>query len=244
MCEISTAGIFCASSPRIDQEYFKAADELTGMETSRFVQDIIQDLAPIQDGIIRGKLLRTLAEKLKVDEEDLFERLEREIRRGSRRFMDKDQPRKVESEQMYDSLSSQTQKAQMELVKIMASANVTTRHLVRDSVELELFSEPILYRLAEILMPIYEEIDHAAVVDQFEDKNERELVTKILMDELFETDLEIAISDYVKVLRFTPVKEQIKELRLEIRELERQGEDQTEKVLELTRLQKEMNGMK
>ena len=54
------------------------------------------------------------------------------------------------------------------------------------------------------------------------------------MDELFETDLEIAISDYVKVLRFTPVKEQIKELRLEIRELERQGEDQTEKVLELT----------
>jgi hypothetical protein len=81
-------------------------------------------------------------------------------------------------------------------------------------------------------------------VDQFEDKNERELVTKIFMDELFETDLEIAISDYVKVLRFTPVKEQIKELRLEIRELERQGEDQTEKVLELTRLQKEMNGMK
>ncbi len=219
-------------------------DEFTGIEASRFVQDIIQDLAPIQDGIIRGKLLRTLAEKLKVDEEDLYERLEREIRRGSRRFMDKDQPRRVESEQMYDSLSSQTQKAQMELVKIMASANVTTRQQVRDSVELELFSEPILYRLAEILMPLYEEIDHVAVVDQFEDKNERELVTKIFMDELFETDLEIAISDYVKVLRLTPVKEQIKELRLEIRELERQGEDPTEKVLDLTRLQKELNGMK
>ena len=31
MSEITTAGIFCASSPRIDQEYFKAADELTGI---------------------------------------------------------------------------------------------------------------------------------------------------------------------------------------------------------------------
>ena len=31
MSEISTVGIYCASSPRIDQEYFKAADELTGI---------------------------------------------------------------------------------------------------------------------------------------------------------------------------------------------------------------------
>jgi hypothetical protein len=126
----------------------------------------------------------------------------------------------------------------------MAGTNESARQLVRDSVELELFSEPILFKLAEILMPIYKEIDHAAVVDQFEDKSERELVTKILMDELFETDLEKAISDYAKVLRLTPIKEQIKELRLEIRELERKNEDPTEKVLELTRLQKELNGIK
>ena len=31
MSEITTAGIFCASSPRIDREYFKAADEITGI---------------------------------------------------------------------------------------------------------------------------------------------------------------------------------------------------------------------
>ncbi len=31
MSEITKAGIFCASSPRIDQEYFKAADEVTGI---------------------------------------------------------------------------------------------------------------------------------------------------------------------------------------------------------------------
>ena len=31
MSEITTAGIYCASSPRIDREYFRAADELTGI---------------------------------------------------------------------------------------------------------------------------------------------------------------------------------------------------------------------
>ena len=31
MSEITTVGIYCASSPRIDQEYFKAADELAGI---------------------------------------------------------------------------------------------------------------------------------------------------------------------------------------------------------------------
>ena len=31
MSEITTVGIYCASSPRIDKDFFKAADELTGI---------------------------------------------------------------------------------------------------------------------------------------------------------------------------------------------------------------------
>jgi DNA primase len=215
-------------------------NELSGIEQSQFTREVLQNISEIDDGIIRSKLIRTLSEKLQVREEELYKNLEEQSYRR-RTTQTEFAPDPSESENQFTSL---VQKAQLGLIKIFINGDRPEQQSIRNLVAIDQFTDPFLKRLAEILFPIYDTIDFAAVIDKFEKKSEQELVAKILMEESYEVDHEKEMTDYIKVLRLAPLKKQINDLRLTIRELERKGEDPMDTVLELSALQKELNGMK
>ncbi len=129
-------------------------------------------------------------------------------------------------------------------MKLLASDDPQIRQVVRDSIDINLFSESILKKLAEILMPLYEDINFSSIVDQFENKQEREVVTKILMEDKPHESPELEVADCMNVLKSFPIKEKIKAVRFKIRELEQRGDDPIEAVMEEAQLQQELRDLK
>ena len=215
----------------------KNVERLSSAEQSQFVNDILFAIAGIGDSIIRNSILKNISQRLQIDENELLQRLKREQNRQRTRV----QENYVDEQPL--EFSSLIQKAQLILVKLLASDNPQIRQVVRDNIEINLFSEPVLKKLAEILLPLYEDIKFSSIVDQFENKQERELVTKILMEDRPQESPEIEAADCMNVLKSYPIKEKIKAARFKIRELEQRGDDPIEAVMEEAQLQQELRDL-
>lgn len=217
----------------------KNVESISSAEQSQFVNNILFAIAGIGDSIIRNSILKNISQRLQIDENELLQRLKREQSRQRTRVQydntDKEQPLEF---------SSLIQKAQLILVKLLASDDPQIRQVVRDNIDLNLFSESVLKKLAEILLPLYDEIKFSSIVDQFDNKQERELVTKLLMEDKPQESPEIEVADCMQVLKSYPIKEKIKATRFKIRELEQHGDDPIEAVMEEALLQQELRDLK
>jgi hypothetical protein len=201
------------------------------------VNDILFAIAGIDDSIIRNSILKNISQRLQIDENELLQRLEREQNRQRTRVQENS------TDEQPLEFSSLIQKAQLILVKLLANDNPQIRQVVRDNIDLDLFSESVLKKLAEILLSLYEDIKFSAIVDQFENKQERELVTKILMEDRPQESPEIEVVDCMHVLKSYPIKEKIKAARFKIRELEEHGDDPIEAVMKEAQLQQELRDL-
>ncbi len=216
----------------------KNVNDLSSAEQSQFVNDILFAIAGIGDSIIRNSILKNISQRLQIDENELLKRLKREQTRQRTRV----QENQVDEQPL--ELSSLIQKAQLILVRLLASDDPQIRQVVRDNIEIDLFNEPVLKKLAEILLPLYEDIKFSSIIDQFENKLERELVTKILMEDKPQESPETEVADCMHVLKSYPIKEKIKATRFKIRELEQRGDDPIEAVMEEALLQQELRDLK
>jgi len=216
----------------------KNVNTLSSTERSQFVNDILFAIASIDDSIIRNSILKNISQRLQIDENELLKRLKREQTRQRSRV------REEQVDEQPLEFSSLIQKAQLILVKLLASDDPQIRQLVRDNIVIDLFSEQILKKLAEILLPLYEDINSSSIIDQFENKKERELVTKILMEDMPQEDPKQEITDCINVLEAYPIKEKIKATRFKIRELEQRGEDPIDVVMEEALLQQKLRDLK
>lgn len=217
----------------------KNVESISSAEQSQFVNNILFAIAGIGDSIIRNSILKNIGQRLQIDENELLQRLKREQSRQRTRVQydntDEEQPLEF---------SSLIQKAQLILVKLLASDDPQIRQVVRDNIDLDLFSEPVIKKLAEILLPLYEDIKFSSIIDQFDNKQERELVTKLLMEDKPQESPEIEVADCMQVLKSYPIKEKIKATRFKIRELEQHGDDPIEAVMEEALLQQELRDLK
>jgi DNA primase len=216
----------------------KNVNDLSSAEQSQFVNDILFAIAGIDDSIIRNSILKNISQRLQIDENELLKRLKREQTRQRTRV----QENQVDEQPL--ELSSLIQKAQLILVRLLASDDPQIRQVVRDNIEIDLFNEPVLKKLAEILLPLYEDINFSSIIDQFDNKQERELVTKILMEDIPQESPEMEVADCMNVLKSYPIKEKIKATRFKIRELEQHGDDPIEAVMEEALLQQELRDLK
>ncbi|MBU0528617.1 DNA primase [bacterium] len=217
----------------------KNIKDLSSAERSQFVDDILFAIADIGDSIIRNSILKNISQRLQIDENELLQRLKREQARQRTRGQKDDI---VEQPIEFSSL---IQKAQSILVKLLASDDPQIRQVVRDKIEIDLISEPVLKKLAEILLPIYNDINYSSIIDQFENKKEREIVANVLMEELphEDDDLVAIINECILTLKSRLLKEQYKSARFKLRELELKGEETTELRMEVAQLHIELDKM-
>lgn len=213
----------------------KNVESISSAEQSQFVNNILFAIAGIGDSIIRNSILKNIGQRLQIDENELLQRLKREQSRQRTRVQydntDEEQPLEF---------SSLIQKAQLILVNLLASDDPQTRQVVRDSIDLDLFNEPVLKKLAEILLPLYDEIKFSSIIDQFENKQERELVTKILMEDIPEEDPERQILECMNKVKSFAIKEKFKAAKFKLRELEVKDEDTDDVRIELAQLWQEL----
>lgn len=223
------------AQPLIDFELdSKKVEQLSAPQQSELINNILFNIARVKDSIIRNSILKSISHRVAIDEKELIQRLKKE---QARQRIGPDQ-NSVESKDI--EYSSQIQKAQLILTKFLASEDVKIRQIVRDNIDIEFYTEPLLKKLTEMLMPKYDDIKFSSIIDQFDDKNEKEVITKILMEDIPLDDPEKQVKECMNKLRAVSIKEKIKALKFKIRELEDQGKDQMEAVIEEAQLRQEL----
>ncbi len=207
------------------------AKNLPAVERSNLVKEILAELAEIRDSIIRDDLLQTLANELKINEQELIRKLKEAASR--KRLPPPDEPTSTQT----NLFTTVAQKAQVEILTTLVSSFSEVKQLVKD--HLDLMSEPLLNKAASLFLE-YDVDSTAVILEQFEDKIERDKIASILMVEQNIDDPQSVIQECLITLKAQPIKDKIEQARLKIRELEAAGQDTNDIVLEERQLHKQL----
>ena len=132
-------------------------------------------------------------------------------------------------------------KAQVELLQLLANKNLEIRKYANSKVSLEYFTTPLLKKLAGLLLDAKLSVESAEIIEYFQDKDERDSVVKILFNEDQNISSEEIVYDCMKILKSEPIKEEIQSLRVQMRDKESKGEETIKEVAKITVLRKRLN---
>ena len=216
---------------------FHQGADLSGPERQKYIISLAGEIKNIDDGVIRNDLIKAISEKLNVNEKDLIRIVNTQrVNPEYKANMNTDLDERI-------IFNNQVEKAQIELLKLLANNNNEIRHYVLEHVTIGLFKAPLLKKLADILFDKNLNVESSAIIEYFQDKNERDSVAQILFAEDENISFEEIVSDCLKILKSEPLKEKIFTLRGQIREKESKGENILEELSAITKLREELNGL-
>ena len=216
----------------------KDVKNLSATERSKTVKEILKEISLINDGIIRDDLLKSLSQELQLDEVEVFRLFNSQI--GMKRV-------RADSEQSSaknQAFTNTVQKAQLEIIRAIAFNFDKVYPSMKNVIDFQIFDEPILQKIGLLLIKENQPKDLSAIIDQFEDMDEKKLVSKILFDDINSDDPKLIIKDCFATIRGKQIQDQIKQARIKIRELESSGEDAKEIIIQVTELQKTLHQLK
>ena len=215
----------------------KDVKNLPATDRSRIVKEILKEISLINDGIIRDDLLKSLSQELQLDEVEVFRlfnsqtRMKR-VRADSEQSNTKDQP-----------FTNTMQKAQLEIIRAIAFNFDEVYPSMKNIIDFQIFDEPILQKIGLLLIEDKKSKDLSAIIDQFENMDEKRLVSEILFDEMSSDDPQLIIKECFSTIKKKLIKDQIKQVRIKIRELESSGKDTKEIIIQVTDLQKSLQAL-
>ena len=216
----------------------KDVKNLSATDRSKTVKEILKEISLINDGIIRDDLLKSLSQELQLDEVEVFRLFNSQI--GMKRVRTD-----LEQSSPKDQAFTNTiQKAQLEIIRAIAFNFDEVYPSMKNVIDFQIFDEPILQKIGLLLIKENQPKDLSAIIDQFEDMDEKKLVSKILFDDINSDDPKLIIKDCFATIRGKQIQDQIKQARIKIRELESSGEDTKEIIIQVTELQKTLHQLK
>lgn len=210
----------------------KDVKNLSATDRSSTVKEILKEISLINDGIIRDDLLKSLSQELQLDEVEVFRLFNsqtriKKIQDNPEQSSTKDQP-----------FTNTTQKAQLEIIRAIAFNFDEVYPSMKNIIDFEIFDEPILQKIGLLLIEDKKSNDLPAIIDQFENMEDKKLVSEILFDELSADDPQLIIKECFSTIKKKLIKDQIKQARIQIREFESSGKDTKEIIIQVTKLQK------
>jgi len=179
--------------------------------------------------------MRILSEKLKVDQKDLIRTMKSQRVRATYDTQGEDI---VENEVFF---TTTNEKAQVELVQLLVNEDIKIREYVQDQISIDLFSNKTLKKLVSYIITNNLTVDSSSLIEYFQDKNERNSITRILFQSEKNILTEEIVSDCLKILKSDPIKQEIKDIRIQIREKELKGQDSSQDLNKLTLLRKDLD---
>jgi len=210
----------------------KDVKNLSDVKLSSTVKEILKEISLITDEIIRDDLLKSLSKELKWSEDKALRLFNsqtgmKRVRADSEQSNTKDQP----------FTNNIMQKAQLEIIRAIAFNFDEVYPSMKNIIDFKEFDEPILQKIGELLI---EDKKSTAIIDQFENMDEKRLVSGILFDEVSFDDPQLIIKECFSTIKKQSIKDQIKQARIKIRELESSGKDTKEIIIEVTKLQESL----
>ena len=214
---------------------FNKGNELVGSERKQYIDNLAKEIKSIDDGLIRNDLIKIIAEKLSIQDQDLIRII------NTQRVNPEKKNQDIPSDKNIIQFTSRVEKAQVELLQLLVSEDKQLKESIFEKVSLELFTHPLLSRFAKILFDNNLGVESSTIIEYFQDRNERDSIAQILFNDNQNSLSEEIVSDCIKILKSEPIKNKISSLRILIREKESVGENPSEELNEITKLRKELN---
>ena len=216
---------------------FHKGKELEGAERKAYIIQLAKEIKNIKDGIVRNDLIRIISSKLLIEEKDFIRTVK------TQRIIDSRILEENFNEKNTISFTSKIEKAQFELIKLMLNSNEQTKEYIKEAISEDLLTVPFLKKIYEIIKDTNLLIESSSIIEYFKDKDEREFITKMLFETVSETSIEEIVFDCLKILKSEPIKQQISDIRVKIREKESKGENSLEELTSLAELRKKLNDL-
>jgi len=208
---------------------------LEGSDRRKYIINIIKEINDVEDSLLKNDMMRILSEKLKVDQKDLIRTMKSQRVRATYDTQGEDI---VENEVFF---TTTNEKAQVELVQLLVNDDIKIREYVQDQISIDLFSNKTLKKLVSYIITNNLTVDSSSLIEYFQDKNERNSITRILFQSEKNILTEEIVSDCLKILKSDPIKQEIKDIRIQIREKELKGQDSSQDLNKLTLLRKDLD---
>ena len=125
----------------------------------------------------------------------------------------------------------------------MLSSNNQIKEFVIKTIPPSFITVPIFKKIYEIIKDENLSVESSSIIEYFNDKNERDFITKMLFEIVNETSFEEIVFDCLKILKSDPINKEIKKIRIKIREKESNGQDSIKELTALAELRKELNDL-
>ncbi|MEO2160851.1 MAG: DNA primase [bacterium] len=208
--------------------------ELSSSERSNVIKEILSEAAGIPDPIIRQGFIKTLAQVSGVEENQMVHMFSQQLRKK------RPQPTSEESTKKPQLFTTVNAKAELGIIKVLAGDHGEAKELIREKLDMNRLENAQLKKLATLLMD-KAHVNPAEIIAFFDSAEDREMVSRILMEEDDTTEPLQMAEECLKTISKVSVKEKIRGLRIKIREKEAAGEDAIELMIEVVQLQKGIN---
>ncbi len=216
---------------------FHKGKELEGADKKEYIIQLAKEIKDIKDGIVRNDLIRIVSSKLMIEEKDLLRTVK------TQKTVDRRITKENFSEKETINFTSKIEKAQLELIKLMLKSDDQTKNRIQEAISEDLLTVPLLKTIYEIIKDTNLPIESSSIIEYFKDKNEREFITKMFFETRSETSIEEIVYDCLKILKSEPIKQQISNIRIKIREKESKGENSFKELTSLAELRKKLNDL-
>ena len=208
--------------------------QVSSVEKSNIIKDILSVVNKIQDPIIQQNLVKGLAQAAGVEENQIIHMLSKQATRyRSRQTIDEND----KSSRLFSTVNG---KAELGIIQVLSGNNDEAKILLKEKLNVNKIETLQIKKLVEILLKS-NKVNPAEIISHFEDQDEREIISEVLMlDDQTSEHLEMA-KDCLTTLSKISVKEKIKQLRLQIREMETAGENTNELMIKVVEMQKDLN---
>jgi hypothetical protein len=120
-------------------------------------------------------------------------------------------------------------------------SNIEDRKELKKLIPADIFSHSLLIKIVSKIMED-ELIETSKLIEYFPDKIERELLSKLLIDDKNSVSSEQIVIDCLRTLKSVPIKNKINKLRDIIQSKELSGQNPGEELKEIMRLQNKLSG--
>jgi len=212
---------------------FHQATRLRGTDRRDYLHELLSNIKDIKDTIIKNELIKDISEKFKINEIELLE-----ILNSKKSYKKEVITNDINNDFKF---TSKVHRAELELTKILIHATREYRKELKKLIDIELFSHELLKNIVSKIATD-ELVETSNLIDYFPEKMERELISKLLIDEKKDESSEQIVIDCLKTLKSVPIKNKINELRSIVQKKELSGHSPSKELREIMNLQNQLNG--
>ena len=211
---------------------FHNAMELKGIELRDYLHELLSNINQIGDVIIKNEFIKNISEKFDIKEMELIEIL------NSKKTYNRSQD--AEKNENNIKFTTIIHRAELELTKIIMHADLKDRKNLKKLISLDLITHEFLLKIVSKLYSD-QQFETSRLIEDFPDKIERELISKLLIDDKSNESTEQIVIDCLRTLKSVPIKNKITNLRNVIQKKESAGENSNKELKDIMILQNQLN---